>query len=436
MNVQRRSISIGVFILLMVGMGVSIRWVAAGNEAAAPFGGVTAYGTAIHLETFSFLELDITNPESVTSTETPYFYPGIDFANDVFTTAYALNYDKLVTVDISTVAQTVIGAATPVVGERWRGMTWDRTTNTMYALAATTCTAQPTFSLYTLNLSTGAATRINTESRPGCVFDIAAHPVTGVLYALNLFSDTTTPDRIIAIDKTTTDISLVVELGFDANITGGHGMDFDDSTGVLYYGYSEDFEWWRDQVMYAVNVQGGPLETIYRTLQSNVRADFAIARAAAPLPVVVADPMWLSETHKTPPDITIRTLTIQNMGTAPLTWSLFEDGAARCVAANEIAWLSTDVTSGTIPVGGSTDVEVTFDSERLDPIGTVFNGALCLASNDQSAPIVPLRMELTLGPVTAVALNTLNTAPAIAWFSFGVVGIVALTGIVMWRRRQ
>ena len=137
---------------------------------------------------------------------------GGDFVNDNFTQLYSVNdgLDQLQLINVTTGAVTPVGSmGAPVGTGTWVGMTYDRTTSTMYALSNSATTGA---SLYTVNLTTGLATLVGTNNViSSLVIDMAAHPTTGVLYGVDITGDT-----LVTINKTTAAVTVVGPLGFNA----------------------------------------------------------------------------------------------------------------------------------------------------------------------------------------------------------------------------
>jgi Viral BACON domain len=100
-------------------------------------------------------------------------------------------------------------------------------------------------------------------------------------------------------------------------------------------------------------------------------------------PDIVVEPLSLEMTL--PPGYTdTLTFTISNIGITGLTWVL-SDGAP---------WMSQDPTSGTVPVGGYTNVVITFDSTGLMP--ATYNASLEVISDDPDEPSIVLPVTLTV----------------------------------------
>jgi uncharacterized repeat protein (TIGR01451 family) len=65
-----------------------------------------------------------------------------------------------------------------------------------------------------------------------------------------------------------------------------------------------------------------------------------------------------------------------------------------CSVPGDIPWLSVNPTSGTTNAGGSSAVGLTFNSTGLTT--GVYTGTLCLLSNDESTPFVPIPVSMTV----------------------------------------
>ncbi len=83
-----------------------------------------------------------------------------------------------------------------------------------------------------------------------------------------------------------------------------------------------------------------------------------------------------------------------------------------CDAPADIPWASVSPTNGTTPGGGSTPVNVTFDSTGL--VAGVYTGNLCVNSNDpdpgpgNGTDLVIVPLTLTVQTGTAVTLSNLT----------------------------
>ncbi len=99
-------------------------------------------------------------------------------------------------------------------------------------------------------------------------------------------------------------------------------------------------------------------------------------------PDIDVDPTTLSSTQE-PDAVVAQTLTIANIGTATLLWTIAEDGGAGCAAPGDVPWLAVSPAGGSTLAGSSHDVTVTLDSTGLAD-GT-YGANLCVNSNDPDA---------------------------------------------------
>lgn len=76
-----------------------------------------------------------------------------------------------------------------------------------------------------------------------------------------------------------------------------------------------------------------------------------------------------------------------------------------CVAPTDVPWMSLDVTSGTVEVGGAPDTSTL----TLDPGGLVdglYTANVCVTSNDRARRLVSVPVEFTVGTVTPIAAGS------------------------------
>ena len=206
-----------------------------GHPGRAGYGGrsatlaaANAFGTTYDInsggEFLGRFALDTPQTLASVGAQSVSIYAG-DFDNSGdFSKAYAINGDSnlLVRMDMATGALTTIGPITPYGDEGWTGMACDPTSGIMYA-SSTDISAS---SLYTVNLTTGAATRIGEITNSPGIIALAVDD-TGQIYGEDLVNDT-----LIRINKTTGAGTIVGPLGFDANYA--QGMDFDAASQQLY----------------------------------------------------------------------------------------------------------------------------------------------------------------------------------------------------------
>ncbi|MFH1842238.1 MAG: choice-of-anchor D domain-containing protein, partial [bacterium] len=68
-----------------------------------------------------------------------------------------------------------------------------------------------------------------------------------------------------------------------------------------------------------------------------------------------------------------------------------------------VNWLSANITSGTVPAGGSLDLQVTFDATEM--CGGFYPGAVVIESNDPLAPLLSVPASLTVTGETNIAVS-------------------------------
>lgn len=198
-----------------------------------------AYGRAFGGDFFpanKFFEISPTNPAGdapmIIAPPAPVtLYGGADFHGDSRVDFYAVNFDgNLVHVDANSLVETVVGPVTGLVGTQIaRGLTWDFETGQFYLLGFDTGTA----GLYTLNVTTGAATLVAAVTpAPGVPNGLMASP-DGVLYMVD-----TAADGLRTINKTTGVVTNVGPLGQTFRDFAADGSFGDD--GVLYWTATND----------------------------------------------------------------------------------------------------------------------------------------------------------------------------------------------------
>ena len=107
-------------------------------------------------------------------------------------------------------------------GQNIVGMGYDLSSATMYLVTSTTA------QLYTLNISTGAATLIGDITNAPGLLAIAVN-CAGEIYGIDA-----TGDNLVNIDPTTGEGTIVGSLGVDA-MNFAMDADFDPATGILYW---------------------------------------------------------------------------------------------------------------------------------------------------------------------------------------------------------
>lgn len=122
-------------------------------------------------------------------------------------------------------------------------------------------------------------------------------------------------------------------------------------------------------------------------------------------PVINVDPTALAATQEAG-IISTQSLTITNSGDTDLNWDVIEEASTASVSVglelsldaicmpNDLPWVSANPLSGTTAPGGSSVVDVTFDSTGLTP--GVYTGSLCIDSDDPVTPQVRVPLTLTV----------------------------------------
>ncbi len=171
----------------------------------------------------NFLKFFLNAPNVITIQGSPTgdFFAGDFGPGGLF---YAVDYttNSLVTIDTANATVTPIGTMTPQSGESWTGISYDASSNTMYAVSTDITKS----TLYTVDVTTGTVTPIgSTTDAPG-IIDIAVDNY-GNIYAHDIVND-----AIYTLDPSTGSATLVGNTGFNANYA--QGMDFNPETGELY----------------------------------------------------------------------------------------------------------------------------------------------------------------------------------------------------------
>lgn len=283
---------------------------------------------------------------------------GDDFSQHFFiaTSGGALAQNAYGYVDTATGAVNQLGvlAGVPATGT-WTSAAWDRTTGNLYAMLVP---AAGSNQLYRIDVAAGTGTLVGPVAGGGLpanaiVIAIAVSP-DGLMYGIEIQNDV-----LVAIDKTDGTPAVIGPTGVNANFA--QDMDFDPSTGILYWaGYLGG----GNSQMFTVDTSTG---------------------AATPIGPVAG-------------------------GAELLSFSVAVAGG-NCSDPADVPWLSVDAGSGTVPAGGPADeVEVTLDATGL--ANGVHEASLCVRSNDPSRALVEVPVEFTVGATTADLSLTLFGVPA------------------------
>ncbi len=226
-------------------------------------------------------------------------------------------------------------ATAPLGGETYTGLAFDTTDGKVYAASTNIVTS----TLFTMDVSTGSTTTIGPITGAPCMIGLAADGA-GDLWGYDICND-----ELVSINKATGAGTVIGSIGFDANF--GQGIGWDGATDTLY--------------MAAFNAG---------TFQPELRAVDRTTGNTALIGVLGA----------TTPG-----------GTPQVTWLGFDQ---TCLPG-DIPWVSSAPNSGTTSAGGSTLVDVIFDSSAVTQAGT-YTGTLCVSSNDPFKPTVQIPVMMNV----------------------------------------
>jgi hypothetical protein len=221
-------------------------------------------------------------------------------------------------------------------------MTWDPTTNTLYAVGADDFTPAADTNFFLTRIDRGhdvVATTIGGllgVPQGVAIVGIAVDPI-GRMFGIDILGD-----RLFAIDKETAEVSPIGPLGFNAN--GALGFDFDDATGTLYLTSIDDNN--DTANLYTINTTTGEANIVGQLIHGNQHTALAVASGAP------------------------------------------------CVPPTEVSWISLSPASGNIPPGNNQEVTVNMDASELT-VGT-HNANICVGSNDPVRPLVAVAVTLTV----------------------------------------
>lgn len=308
--------------------------------------GVPAFGVNLHvLEGNTLVGLDAANPAATSEIgAVARTLVGGAFLDDDFTRLYTLDFDsgELVVLDTADAGETVVGIAATLGDEDWSGLALDRSDGTLYA-SSTLMAGGVASTLYTIDPATGSASAVGPIDGGGRVIEIAADPA-GQLYGVDIANDV-----LVAIDKATGDAIAIGPLGFNAEFA--EGLDFDPSTGILYFAaVNDESVFSQPGQMYTIDPATG-----HATLVGGISADPASAQISA-FAIAVA-------------------------------------GGA-CATPADVPWLSALPVEGVTAPGGMSGVEVGFDASALAP--GEYSAMLCIGSNDPDQPNLSVPVSLTV----------------------------------------
>jgi hypothetical protein len=307
---------------------------------------------------------DINNPsdtDEIASLNARDIFAGTFIGND-FTQHFGIDdcCENFLTVDTAT-GEPLINMGrvqgSPQI-QRWWGMTWDATTDTLYAVGADDFTPTGDTNFFLTRIDRGhevVATTIGGllgVPQGVAIVGIAVDPI-GRMFGVDILGD-----RLFAIDKDTAEVTPVGSLGFNAN--GAVGFDFDDATGTLYLTSIDDNAGTSN--LYTINTTTGEANIVGQLIHGNQHTALAIASGAP------------------------------------------------CVPPTEIPWISLSPASGNIPPNDNEVVTVHMDASELT-VGT-HHANVCVGSNDPVRPLVAVPVTLTVtGGGTATPTPTATTTP-------------------------
>ncbi len=161
---------------------------------------------------------------------------------------------------------------------------------------------------------------------------------------------------------------------------------------------------------YKTTFSGFPWEAIPDAGRLEALTDFVEWCAVGSAPSINVSPLSIVETLG--PDASkVLTMTIGNSGNSDLEWTVEESSSGACNLPSDIPWLDLSTSGGTTTPGQSEDEDVTLNSFGMSPGN--YTGSLCVASNDDSAPMVPVAVTMEVTPYTVylpIILNAGNVA--------------------------
>ena len=184
--------------------------------------GLTDAG-ALNADQLTFPPGDMARPEVLKAEKGAGTVLGYDFSRNG-SVLYGVDNtaSTLITVNQTTGKHTTVGPMTKPATENWIDLVVNPATGAAYAASA----SPQSYSLFSLDLSTGATTLINTLVTGAVPIDLSMN-CAGEMYA-----ETSFDDMLDRVDPATGALTVVGPLGVDLNFA--QGMDFDNATGVLH----------------------------------------------------------------------------------------------------------------------------------------------------------------------------------------------------------
>ncbi|MBO9664232.1 hypothetical protein [Dokdonella sp.] len=245
------------------------------------------------------------------------------------------------------------------VEQLWQGMKWDASTRTLYAVASSWVAPTRT-DLYSIDPKRGTSTwiaRLDDVSDNGILLaDIAIAP-NGSMYGIDEWTDT-----LLAIDKSTGHVVPIGPTGLDTGLYDNQSIDFDPSTGVLYYA-------------------SFPLTP---TISGMYTLDLVSGHATLIGPI--------------------------GDGTDALRAMSIAIPAGPCANPQDVPWISFDRTSGSTAVGGSDTVQLSFDASGLAEGAHRAN--VCVSNNTPFARTLAVPVVFTVTGGDGIFADGFEAKPA------------------------
>jgi hypothetical protein len=450
-------------------------WAIAHDDA---FGasGVPAFGFTSWTH-FDFVSLDLQQPGTFTSIASPW--PAVVYAaafvDDDFTKAYVITsagrFEPIYfgTIDTTTGALTVISQINPTLGVTFVGMKQDPTTGELYALGADS-DLSGTHALFTIDRHSGSPTRVGYITGPDlnpypALVTFAISPA-GLLYAIDLVDDV-----LIAIDKRNGEAAVIGATGLDSDFA--QGMDFDASTGILYwaaYGPNgnsnivtlntetgtptlvgpvqdnaelfglaiaipsscsrlQDIPWLSVIDGNGVTQPGGRnvvelmlnpaalSDGVYTANLCVFSNDPLHPRAMVPITFTVGEAAATGQVEPESLTVSVETgsttstvVNITNTGTPGSSLDYsIFEAADSCTAPMDQPWLSASPLGGEIESAGTTPIRVDIDATGLE-IGTT-SALLCVVTSDSAHPVFGVPVNVTVLPTNAIFADSFDPRP-------------------------
>ena len=299
---------------------------------------VPAYGVNLNLlDGNTFVRFDAAAPGGLeVIAPTSRTLVGGAFINNDFSRFYTLDYDtgELLYLDTDDGSETAIGPTG--VGTGWSGLANSPDTGVLFGVANIGDVGSITSLLYAIDAVTGSATLIGPLGSDRIV-DIAIQRNAG-LFGVD-----------IDIDSLIDQDGVIGPLGFNAEFA--EGLDFDQSSGLLYFAAVNDISPFEQPAeMYVIDTTTGNATFIGGISDDPLSAQIS-AFAIATIP-------------------------------------------AGCGRPEDIPWLSLAPISGTTHPGETSHVTVTFDATNLT--AGVYTATVCIDSNDPDQPLLQVPVTLTV----------------------------------------